>query len=433
MGIYRKNDSLIWISVNTSPVYYSELSKTPDAVVISFTDITEKKKAFSEIEEQEHQIKSYSGHVQNFMDSITDAFFAINKKGQIFLWNSIIVAKTGIAAYDAIGQSFKTLLPLLPTKIQDKISQSLQTQISFTEEYYQASEESWMEMTSFPSSEGVFIYFRNITERKRQEMLIHLEKKILEMNTSTHALLKTTVDHFLTGLEEMFPGFMCAVNLHHEETATMEPLSAPSLPSSYLEMVSGMHVGPKMGSCGAAIYYKRPIIVSDISQSELWVHCMTIAEQFNFKSSWAYPIFNAQHHVVGTFSVFLQRTGSPKPNEENIIERAIQLLKRVIEFKLFEEKIKASNERYLLATMATNDAIWDVDMDAKVIYWAEGFHTLFGYQAGSFKESERTWKMRYIHKILKKWRQVYNPLSPLKVIRSGRKNIVLKEQTVDLC
>ena len=392
MGICRKDNSLVWISANTSPIFYSENSHTPDAVVISFNDITEKKKALSAIALQEQKIKSYVDHVQNFLDSITDAFFAINSSGDVFLWNTVLAKNTGISAQDAIGQSIQTLLPQLPAKIHEKISQSLQAQHSFSEEYYQASEESWMEMTSFPSNEGVFIYIRNITERKRQEMLINLEKRILEMNTATHALLKTTVDHFLTGLEEMFPGYMCAVNLHHEETATMESLSAPSLPASYKEMVSGMHVGPTMGTCGAAIYYKRPVIVSDISQSDLWVHCMGIAEQFNFKSSWAYPIFNANHHVLGTFSIFLQKVSSPKPNDEKIIERAVQLLKRVIEFKLFEEKIKASNERYLLATMATNDAIWDVDMDAKVIYWAEGFHTLFGYQAGSFKESERTWE-----------------------------------------
>ncbi|HEX4956931.1 MAG TPA: PAS domain S-box protein [Lacibacter sp.] len=52
----------------------------------------------------------------------------------------------------------------------------------------------------------------------------------------------------------------------------------------------------------------------------------------------------------------------------------------ITEQKLFEEKLRVSNERYELATKATaNEAIWDLDLKTHEISWSEVFVTLFGY------------------------------------------------------
>lgn len=52
----------------------------------------------------------------------------------------------------------------------------------------------------------------------------------------------------------------------------------------------------------------------------------------------------------------------------------------ITEQKLFEEKLRLSNERYELATKATaNEAIWDLDLKTHQISWSEVFSTLFGY------------------------------------------------------
>lgn len=52
----------------------------------------------------------------------------------------------------------------------------------------------------------------------------------------------------------------------------------------------------------------------------------------------------------------------------------------ITEQKLFEEKLRLSNERYELATKATaNEAIWDLDLKTYQISWSEVFSTLFGY------------------------------------------------------
>lgn len=47
-----------------------------------------------------------------------------------------------------------------------------------------------------------------------------------------------------------------------------------------------------------------------------------------------------------------------------------------------EEKLRTTNERYELATRATNDAIWDWNLEEDTIYWGRRYSKLFGYEAG---------------------------------------------------
>jgi PAS domain S-box-containing protein len=51
----------------------------------------------------------------------------------------------------------------------------------------------------------------------------------------------------------------------------------------------------------------------------------------------------------------------------------------VADRKRSAEALRASEERYRLAARATNDAIWDWDLDTDIVQWNEGLRTLFGY------------------------------------------------------
>jgi len=46
---------------------------------------------------------------------------------------------------------------------------------------------------------------------------------------------------------------------------------------------------------------------------------------------------------------------------------------------LAEKKLDKSNERFLYASKAVSDAIWDCDLESGQIFWGPGYHTLFGY------------------------------------------------------
>ena len=47
--------------------------------------------------------------------------------------------------------------------------------------------------------------------------------------------------------------------------------------------------------------------------------------------------------------------------------------------KQIEESLRISNERFQLASKATSDAIWDLDLSQNTLEWGEGLTSLFGY------------------------------------------------------
>lgn len=59
--------------------------------------------------------------------------------------------------------------------------------------------------------------------------------------------------------------------------------------------------------------------------------------------------------------------------------------------KKYEISLLESRERFQKVTQATNDAIWDWDLDKGEVFWGKGFKTLFGYRSGIRKVASKTW------------------------------------------
>jgi len=58
------------------------------------------------------------------------------------------------------------------------------------------------------------------------------------------------------------------------------------------------------------------------------------------------------------------------------------------------EEARTSEERFRLLARATNDAIWDWDVTTNVLWWNEGFETLFGYRREDDGLTTRSWTSR---------------------------------------
>lgn len=79
-------------------------------------------------------------------------------------------------------------------------------------------------------------------------------------------------------------------------------------------------------------------------------------------------------------------TISPIADRHGTIIGASKIVRDITERKRAEQALRESEQRFQLAALATNDAIWDWDLKTNRIWWNEGAQTLFGYapeQVGS--------------------------------------------------
>ena len=389
MGVQRADGVLIWISINTEPVYYTQQRVHPDAVVASFVDITQKKAAEIELKRSQQQLKEYSERITNILASITDGFIAVDKNHNIILWNHEVEHITGLDAKSVIGLGVEKIFPnFAGTAEYRQFVQAVDNGTTVNFEHFIPLFNRWLETSVYPFSQGAFIYFRDITGRKKQERLLELEKEVLKINAQPAASLKTTVDYFLDGLEKTFPDMLCSVVILSDDKQTIQHLSAPNLPVEYAMAINGVKIGPSVGSCGTAIYRKEKVITVDINTDPLWEDFRELAAQFGLRSCWSFPIINSDSEVLATIAVYHRYPASPDQKDLDLFERVSSLLRVIIENKNAESKIRLSNERYLLVTKATNDAIWDWDVNTNTLYWGEGIYTLFGFNPGYLDEPD---------------------------------------------
>lgn len=57
-----------------------------------------------------------------------------------------------------------------------------------------------------------------------------------------------------------------------------------------------------------------------------------------------------------------------------------------------EQELQENIERYNLVTRATNDAIWDWNLQTEQLYWSQGYEKLFGYPANNNIANYLSWK-----------------------------------------
>jgi PAS domain S-box-containing protein len=184
---------------------------------------------------------------------------------------------------------------------------------------------------------------RDITERKRNELLITSQNRVLELLASG-APLSAILETICRSVEELAPGVLCSILLL--EGDRLRHGAAPSLPHDYNQKVDGLKIGPTAGSCGTAAYLKKPVIVSDTFTDPLWADFRDLAQQYGLRACWSTPILSQQGEALGTFAMYYREVRSPSAYELQLIERTAHLASLAIERAQTQAQLRASEQRY---------------------------------------------------------------------------------------
>jgi PAS domain S-box-containing protein len=179
----------------------------------------------------------------------------------------------------------------------------------------------------------------DISDRKRAEMLLAGEKRLLEMiarRDSRAAIL----DALCRLVEELASGSLSSVLMLDPSTNCLRHGAAPSLPSSYADAIDGSEIGPSAGSCGTAAYRGERVIVSNIATDPLWADFRDLALAHGLRACWSTPILSSEGKVLGTFAIYYREPRNPTPQEHHVIERITHLASIAIGGEQAEEALR---------------------------------------------------------------------------------------------
>lgn len=182
---YKKSGEEFWINFTVTPVA-NEKGWFTHWIAIE-RDITASKLA-----EQSLQASYYERNT--ILESIYDAFFAIDKSGTVIYWNNKAERFLGKIKEEILG---KNLWEVFKDAEESIFFKNYRKAIAENEtKHFEAQSDvlgGWFEVSAYPSANGLSVYFKDITERKNTEIKLlelhdDLEKHAKELYISNQEL-----------------------------------------------------------------------------------------------------------------------------------------------------------------------------------------------------------------------------------------------------
>ncbi|MCC5623477.1 GAF domain-containing protein [Nostoc sp. CHAB 5715] len=134
--------------------------------VTEVSQVTEKLMAHQQAAHAESEAARI--RIANLLESITDAFFALDKKWRFTYINGQAELLLQKAHNELLGQSIWEVFPeLIDTTFHREYQRAMLEQVSVEfEEFYQPLN-CWLQVHAYPAKDGLSVYFQDITERRR--------------------------------------------------------------------------------------------------------------------------------------------------------------------------------------------------------------------------------------------------------------------------
>ena len=185
----------------------------------------------------------------------------------------------------------------------------------------------------------------DITERKRAEFLAMGERRVFERITG-NVELPDTLEAIAETAERVTPDAACAVTLFDAPANVLRQVAGRRLPHHFQRALEAVEVGSRNGSCAAAVYLQRQVVVAEISRDALWENLRAPALSAGLRACWSTPIRASDGRVLGTVALYFHQPRSPLRRDFELMTRLTALAGIAIERKQAEQALRDSEARF---------------------------------------------------------------------------------------
>jgi len=216
---------------------------------------------------------------------------------------------------------------------------------------------------------------QDITEHKQAERYQQHHALVLEMLLDKVPLTRV-LELIAHEFERLSANSLCSILLLDEDGLHLRHGAAPSLPEFFTRAIDGNAIGPDRGSCGAAAFFGKRVIVEDINTHPWWVDYRDLAQRAGLGACWSQPIFSSEGKVLGTFALYHRQPASPTREEMQLIENEARLVALAI------ERTRNENRLHLAASVFTHarEGIMITDAEGTIIEVNSTFSDITGFK-----------------------------------------------------
>ena len=332
--------------------------------------------------------------------------------------NDAFTRVIGYAKDEIIGKSPPMLQgldnqPAARQQIREALDrrQSVRTEVTT---HTKDGKELWLELDITPIADetGWFTHWvsveRNITDRKRDELLREGESRIFkEMSFGTR--LRDIFGQISAVADRVFSGGMTSITLLEIDGVHMRHGASLRLPKQFSDLIDGQPIGPTVGSCGTAMYRRETIVVTDVASDPLWTDYRILALANSIRACWSVPVIAANGTVLASFAIYWPTPRAPSGADIMLAERFSHLIGLAIEHARKEEELLDSELRFRQVVDTIDEWFWMTSNDGSIVYYVSpAYETIWGRPARELYENCRAW-FDAVHEDDKPWVAIKRP------------------------
>lgn len=149
--------------------YLPKAQLSPEVLAHSITLVTRLYRLELERLRAEEALKESNDRIVNILESISDAFFAVDVSGRVTYLNRQAELLLKSSRETLIGKPIWEQLEYFEPWFRHAVEKTLSEGVPSSLEGYYVSQSSWLEVQIYPVKGGISVYFRDISERKRNE------------------------------------------------------------------------------------------------------------------------------------------------------------------------------------------------------------------------------------------------------------------------
>jgi formate hydrogenlyase transcriptional activator len=220
----------------------------------------------------------------------------------------------------------------------------------------------------------------DIEDRKKAEVLLSAEKRLLEM-TATDVTLERILNDLCLFIEEQRSGTLASVLLLNPDGVYLRFAAGPGIPNEWKQQMEKLPIGPCAGSCGTAAFTRSPVIVSDIATDPLWEvpEHRASALKHGLRASWSSPVLSSKGKVLGTFCMYYREPRSPEAQDMELIEAATHLVEVALERDRARQDLERSEAYLTEAQRLSHTGSFGWKPDSGEIIWSDETYRIFEY------------------------------------------------------
>jgi diguanylate cyclase (GGDEF)-like protein/PAS domain S-box-containing protein len=340
-----------------------------------------------QLAEVEHRLEI----LRALLDSNPNHIYAKSLDGRYIEFNTAFQIFTGRSADEIMH---KTVEDFFGLEIQEIINEHDQQVLKanrpvIKEEWFDGDESGarLIECTKAPLKDqygntiGIMAMNQDMTARYIENSLLRHHSRIHDMiirGLSLGSILREIVQ----GVEGICPNSACSILLlDKDKTHVKLGASSPSLPAYFVKATEEIEVKVGAGASGTAAATGEVVIIEDVTQHPYWSNYVDVSYKAGVKACWSQPIFDSQHQILGSLTVYLRDGQQFDEQWHYMLEESSRLVTLALERK----QVEGDLQKLSRAVEQSPTMVLITDQNGIIEYVNEEFTEVTGYSLNEIR------------------------------------------------